>query len=109
MTNIGCPTEPRDVFAVLQQLADTAATGVLRFEASDGSTVGGIWFEDGLVVHAERGRTEGPEAARACIESSVTRGGGCQLERGVTDPRRSVDGALSSYEHVLLPVVRNRG
>jgi len=77
-------------FAILQILEMGRHSGLLSVETADGS--GGIWLEEGRLVHAETEKREGLEAA---IEMVQDTSGHFLFEPGGTPAKRSVDASVT--------------
>lgn len=70
---------------LVQLCAFASSTSALRI--THGGRTGAIWFERGLVVHAERGELEGPAAFYDILS---WQGGEFSVERGAIARKRSV-------------------
>lgn len=77
-------------FAVLQILEMGRHTGFLSVESTDGS--GGIWLEDGRLIHAETEKREGLDAA---IEMAQDTSGRFLFEPGEAPATRSVNASVT--------------
>jgi pSer/pThr/pTyr-binding forkhead associated (FHA) protein len=77
-------------FAVLQILEMGRHTGLLSVEGTGGS--GGIWLEEGRLIHAESEKGEGLDAA---IEMAQDTSGRFLFEPGGAPAKRSVDASVT--------------
>jgi DNA-binding response OmpR family regulator len=78
------------VMDIVQMLLQSHKTGELRISLLDRTLVGAVYLEDGHIIHALAGNTEGPEALKILLQCAQ---GVFSFKSGESPARRTITGS----------------